>query len=135
MTTNLDPESRTELMADVATELTDEHDSDMCAQGTDGRLCWMCEWANSAERRQALKKLAEAGVFSARPCAMSVHDLAAVRRAILSTLDDGDPTVPNTGCPLWNPAWRLYAADEDDANAQRLAFCDAVSEYIISRLT
>ena len=91
MSNDLDRESRTELMADVdvAMELTGGHDSDICTQGTDGRPCWMCEWANSAERRQALKQLAEAGVFSARPSTMSIHDLGAIRRAILTVIDRG----------------------------------------------
>jgi len=57
---------------------------------------------------------------------LTTTDLAALRRIILTVIDDGDPECANV-------PWELYQSDfidRDKANAQRLDFCDEIQRRI-----
>jgi len=59
---------------------------------------------------------------------MGVRDLALIREAILSVIDDGDPSFKT------RPYWSFWNDNEDFANRQRLDFADAVQAYIVERV-
>ncbi len=59
---------------------------------------------------------------------INVHDLARIRRAILTVIDDG--------CQKhWGQPWLLNADDEALANDERMRFCDAIQNYITRELS
>lgn len=72
-----------------------------------------------------------------RPSTLTVHDLALIRQAVLTVIDDGDPRTPRdtkSGKPMWCKDWQLYRPNEDEANDQRLRFAAAIERYIIERV-
>jgi hypothetical protein len=145
-----------DLAAQRKTEVAmqQQHDSATCTAGTDGGACQMCKQVEgnaaidngcACVTRYAQSGLAPDGciingnrhyadcdMFSVTapivPAShMSIHDLAAIRRAILTCLDD--------------KRWEFYVGvfnknpklESSQTNSQRLDFCDAVAKYLLDR--
>lgn len=111
MANELTGDARTALMADVATELTDERDL-------------MEDAARLTESDDKVNSMLGAGPL-ARPSTMTVRDLAAVRVAILTILDDGCNCESGEKHP-----WEFY----EDMDGLRMRFADAVEKYLVEQV-
>lgn len=117
-------DERIALMADVATELTDERDL-------------MEDAARLTESDDKVNSVLGAGPL-VRPSTMAVHDLAAMRVAILTILDDGCNCESGEKHP-----WEFYedmdglhnldAFTDEMATEQRMRFADAVEKYLVEQ--
>lgn len=63
---------------------------------------------------------------------MTVGDLALIRAAILTVIDDGDGCA--AGAEYSRKPWLIDHENEDLANDQRLRFCDAVQRQIVAHV-
>lgn len=111
ITNGLANNERTALMADVATELTDERDL-------------MEDAARLTESDDKVNSVLGAGPL-VRPSTMTVRDLAAVRIAILTILDDGCNCESGEKHP-----WEFY----EGADGLRMRFADAVEKYLVEQV-
>lgn len=133
MTNKLTGDARTALMADVATEMQQQHDDGTCVHPA-GESCPAAGVQRQVD--ELSDQLAANHSKLPRPSTMTVRDLALIRQAVLTVIDDGDPRTPkdSKGNPIWSPQWNIYSANEAVANAARLRLVNAVQQYIVAHV-